>query len=225
MIVRYVHDTRGEYVAFVANGHLFTPECQWLGVVQERAEVYNIEGAFIGHLQADDRLVRNVVSQLPKQILRPKPPLAPMRPLPPKRKLFMPTVSAPFEDVFLGTRRALTFLASLIRLQQLNELQGCTLVAEDGTFLGRISRDHSDPESLATATGEYGSPFAEHSIFNAAGRYGSSGSDFSPFHPTTRHPPRILREGEVLGYLSVNPQLPDRIHPGELISWLKLGGA
>lgn len=221
--VRYVHNTVGEYVAFVVGGHLFTPGCSWLGIVDDGREVYNTEGMYIGELQPDDRLVRSLVAQLPKQVLRPQVPLVPVRPLPARRRLFMPAVPPSYEDVFQGTRRTLTFLTSLHRLAELNDLSGAALVAGDGTFLGRVSHDPTDAESLAPVDGAFGSPHAEHSIFNPTGVYGSEESPLSSYHPTTATPPRIERDGETLAWLSANRELPRRVHPDELVTWLKLG--
>jgi hypothetical protein len=222
--VRYLYTTRGEYVAFVAAGFLFTPDCAWLGVVDSENDVFDPEGAYIAKLQPDGRLVRSLAGALPRRIMRPRRPLLPARPIPPGQQLFMPPVGASNEDVFLGARRPLTVLTPLARLTVLDALRGAALVAADGTFLGRISRDTDDDESLAPIGGAHGSRYAERSIFNAAGPYGSADSPLSPYHPTSGTPPRIELEGEAIGLLSVNRDLPGRVHPDELVAWLKLGG-
>jgi hypothetical protein len=222
MSVRFLFDTAGEYVAFVSQGHLFTPECEWLGVVAARDEVYDTRGMYIGVLQADDRLVRNRAAQLPRQILAPRAPMRPVRPLPPRRRLFMPAVPPSYEDLFHGARRSLTVLTPLPRLAELDLLQGASIVADDGTFLGRISRDPTDADAIAPVSGEHGSPHGERSIFNPAGAFGSTDAPLSPFNPRTSTPPRLERGGEVLAWLTTNPALPQRVHPGELIAWIKL---
>ena len=219
--LRYVYNTSGYYVAFLQAEQLFTPDCCWLGVLK-REEVYNTAGIFVGFLRSDDRVIRDRTARLPKQILRPITPLRPIRPLPPKRHLFMPALSPPLEDVFEGLRRPLTALTPLGRLEQLDQLYGCTLVAADGTLLGTFSRDRSDEESLADPAGPYGSPAAEGSIFNVAGPYGSATSPLSPFDPTSTTAPRIERDGEVVAYLSANPEIPGRVDPNELLSWLTM---
>jgi hypothetical protein len=223
MSVRYVHDTAGEYVAFVSQEHLFTPECEWLGVVRAAREVYNTGGLYIGELQPDDRVVRNLASQLPRQILPPRAPMRPIRPIPPRRRLFMPAVSPSYEDLFHGARRSLTVLTPLPRIAELHLLRGASIVADDGTFLGRISHDPTDSGSIAPVDGDHGSPYGERSIFNPAGPFGSTDGPLSAFNTRTSTPPRIERDGEVLGWLSANPDQPQRVHPGELVAWLKLG--
>ncbi len=57
------------------------------------------------------------------------------------------------------------------------------IYADDGTYLGTLSRNRFHPESTGNRFGEYGSRFEEDSINNRFGRYGSR---FSPYSPNNR---------------------------------------
>ncbi len=218
--VRHLFNTSGEYVAFLSEGYLFAPDTTWLGVVGKEQEVYNTRGIHIGFLRADDRVVRLCANTAVKQILQPRQPMRPVQPIPPRRRLFMPAVSFPFEDIFEGAGRHVRVLLSWERLQELETLEGCSLVAQDGTFLGIISRDRTADQSLANLGGPYGNAVAEVSIFNARGRYGGEDSTLSPFNPAAPSPPQIEREGARVGYLSNNPSISGRLDPLELLAWI-----
>lgn len=219
MTVRTVHNTRGEYVAFVSSGHLFTPDTRWLGIVVDD-RVYNTQGFLVGILSPDDRLARDWSLGPSKQVLPPRSPMRPPRPLRPNQRLFMPAFRYPLEDVFQGIRRPLTAIPSILQLQQLPSLGGASIIAHDGTFLGLVSSDVEDERSIANPFSEWGDPTATESIFNPNGPYGSFDSELSPFHPTTGTPPRLERDGETIGSLTVNPNFRGRIDPNAMVSWL-----
>lgn len=219
MDVRYLRNTSGEYVAFLGAGALFTPAGEWLGVLQGE-EVYDTAGQHVGRLWADGRLVRRRSGSATRAILPPRRPLPPVRPLPPKRGLFLPAPVPPEEDVFEWLVRPLTALPPLAALQQVSALADAVLLAADGAFLGRISRERDAADSLGNPNGAFGSPHAERSIFNEAGRYGAPDAEDSPYHRTSATPPRIVRDGVALALLSVNPTLAERVDPNALVAWL-----
>jgi hypothetical protein len=68
------------------------------------------------------------------------------------------------------------------------------LVAEDGTYLGRLSSNPTDPESVANPTGRYGSPQSPTSINNPYSPYGSPFSPMSPHNPFSTRAPKLLGE-------------------------------
>jgi hypothetical protein len=219
MTVRYLHNTSGEYVAFVSGSGIFAPDATWLGVLVGET-VHNTLGDPVGFLKADDRLIRLCATSAERQIPQPRHPLPPVRPIPPKRKLFMEAVTHPYEDVFLRAGATLRALLSWTRLQELEELQGCSVGAADGTFLGTIARDPAVPGSLADVAGPHRQPDAETSIYNPAGPYGDRWSSLSAFNPSATSPPRIERDGKVLAHLTTNPSFTIRVHPFELHAWL-----
>jgi len=221
MSVRYIHDSRGEFAGFIVGDALFSTGCTWLGTARG-VEVFNRGGAYIGEIDGHDRLVRDRTCRVPRLAPRAVQPLPPVRPLPPRRRLFAPELPPHREDVFLGLRRELTDLVPVSRLEQIHSLAGAAIVAGDGTFLGILSRHAGTTDSIAERSGPYGDPASELSIFNPTGPYGSPDSPLSPYHPDPDIPPRLERDDEVLGVLSANVRLPDRVDPNEVVVWLSL---
>ena len=68
------------------------------------------------------------------------------------------------------------------------------LYADDGTgtFLGEISSNKYDRNSIANEYGNYGSKYQTKSIFNQYGDYGSQYSNYSVFNKYASKPPKIL---------------------------------
>lgn len=100
MAARYLFNTSGEYVAFVQDGHVFTPNGDWVGAVGPGSDVYRKDGRYLGTILHDDRVVRSQ-TDLPKLPRRPLlPPLAPLRPLRPLKRLRMPPLPFPYVDAF-----------------------------------------------------------------------------------------------------------------------------
>ena len=221
MRIRYLRNTAGDFVAFAQGDNLFTPQGDWLGVIRG-ADVFDTAGERVGALWPDGRLVRNRSGGLSRSILQPRQPLRPVRPLPARRGLFLPEITPPNEDVFQGLIRPLTALTPLATLHRLFAYQGAALVAGDGEFLGVISRDRSEPDSLSNVSGPFGNPFSETSIFNPQGVYGRTDSDLSPFTATSQSPVRIEADGEFMRYLSANRDIQNRVDPNALVAWLAM---
>lgn len=103
------------------------------------------------------------------------------------------------------------------------DLEGGSIVAEDGTYLGRIDKAKFESKSLSNRFGNYGSRFSGTSILNKFGAYGSKYSSTSAFNRFASDPPRVLdRTGKFVGYLTVNPNKRPQIDPVALIGWLGL---
>lgn len=82
---------------------------------------------------------------------------------------------------------------------------------EEQTFLGKISLDRFDRNSLSREYGNFGDRLSTRSILNPYSIYGSSTSPYSAFNPNSFSPPEIVvydEEGTavVIGYLTVNPR-------------------
>lgn len=86
----------------------------------------------------------------------------------------------------------------------LTQIERASLIADDGTYLGRISNNAFDSDSLANEYGRFGNPYSSVSIFNEYGRYGSQYSAQSPFNEYASDPPAVVKDGKVLGYLTAN---------------------
>ena len=98
------------------------------------------------------------------------------------------------------------------------------LYADDGTgtFLGEISSNKYDTDSIANEYGSYGNKYQTKSIFNQYGNYGSKYSQYSVFNEYATHPPKILdKNGKVVGYLTANKYIRDAITYEEMMVLLK----
>ncbi|NHA06476.1 hypothetical protein G7092_21890 [Mucilaginibacter sp. HC2] len=82
-------------------------------------------------------------------------------------------------------------------------------------FLGCMSCNTEDSNSIWSSFGDYGSMHNANSIWNPDGKYGSKTSDFSPFNKNAKYPPVILdRSGKPHGYITINEKFPDRAPKG-----------
>jgi hypothetical protein len=66
------------------------------------------------------------------------------------------------------------------------------IVAEDGTYLGKLSDNPYDPDSVANPYGRYGSPYSSMSINNPYSTYGSPYSSQSPNNPYATQAPLLF---------------------------------
>lgn len=94
-------------------------------------------------------------------------------------------------------------------------LYGSTVIAEDGTYLGKIA-DSWDPDSIFNEKGVFGSKTGANSIWNETGKYGNRFSIYSPFNPITNTPPKIIKDGKEIGYFSVNKNLQGAVDPNSI---------
>jgi hypothetical protein len=215
--IRYIFNTAGDYVAFVSGSHLFSSSKEWLGFIPKGNEVYRYDGTFLGYLLEDDRIVRRRGEPIRPRLLQPLRPLQPLTPLRPLRRLRMPRLQYPYEDVFEASESSEGLTPGL---SDLDFLEGSSLVAYDGTFLGLATLNHFEPISLSNQFGSYGSRYSSTSVLNPYGTYGSPYSSESPFNQYTSTPPRLIKDGRVLAYLTVNQYLTPRIEPQRFLAWL-----
>jgi hypothetical protein len=96
------------------------------------------------------------------------------------------------------------------------------LIAADGTYLGRVSSNAFDRDSIVNDFGPYGSKFASTSIRNDFGKYGGQFSSLSPFNQFTSTPPKIVK-GDCWAYFTVNQFLSPRIDARAAMGYLERG--
>jgi hypothetical protein len=94
-----------------------------------------------------------------------------------------------------------------------SSLEGAMIFANDGQYLGKITSNEYDTESLGNKYGKYGSSYSSSSIFNQYGTYGSSYSALSPFNPYAATPPIIFVDGKPVAYLTVNTSKTPSLSP------------
>ena len=219
MDIRYIFNTSGEYSAFIYEGHLYNPNSHLLGYVMNGNEVFNTRGQFIGEILNDDRIVRNSFQSKPG-IIPPLPQLPPLPPLPPLPRLRMLEVPEPYVDVFENSSRDIKSIIPNTRLFDFSKLVGSKILADDGTFLGIISLNKYDTNSISNIYGDFGSKYSQKSIFNTYGTYGSKYSAQSPFNQYSNIPPKIYSENDnFVGYLTVNHYWKPRIDTYDFIDW------
>ena len=96
------------------------------------------------------------------------------------------------------------------------------LWANDGQYLGKLTFNRFDSESIMNKFGDYGSRFSSVSIFNKFSNYGSKFSSLSPFNQFTSTPPIIYYKGQKIGLLTKNRFLGNvNVDPDELNEWMK----
>jgi hypothetical protein len=85
-------------------------------------------------------------------------------------------------------------------------------LAQRPQYLGRLSANPYDAQSVSNPYGTYGSAYSAISVNNPYGPYGSPFSPVSANNPYTTNAPRLYSsDGTYLGKLSANPYDPDSV--------------
>ena len=99
-------------------------------------------------------------------------------------------------------------------------LEGAKLFASDGTYLGVITSNQFVRDSIFNEFGKYGNEFSSTSIWNEFCDYGSEFNSKSVFNDCAQESPRIVKNGDVIGYLTVNIAKSRGVHPKILLHLL-----
>lgn len=91
--------------------------------------------------------------------------------------------------------------------------------AEDNVFLGKLTPNSFDSESIFNKFGQYGNQFSPISIFNKFSNYGNQFSQLSPFNKFSNTPPKVYLNGNFVAYLTANPMMKPRIDPDDIFQW------
>ncbi|QHW33835.1 hypothetical protein GZH47_25580 [Paenibacillus rhizovicinus] len=95
------------------------------------------------------------------------------------------------------------------------------LYSNDGkVYLGKLSTNKYDSDSIFNTYGTYGSKYSTTSIWNEYGTYGGSYSSDSAFNKFTSTPPEIVYQNKILGYVTTNSTISNGISPNSLYDWL-----
>lgn len=119
----------------------------------------------------------------------------------------IPMIKRPSYTYKLPTRtynRSTTYHESVIYERARQVLNGAVLIAADAkkTYLGKLGGRY-DRDSIFNQYSSYGSDYSSKSIFNDYGIYGSNYSSYSPFSKYAHSPPYIVKNGYIIGRLSV----------------------
>jgi hypothetical protein len=93
---------------------------------------------------------------------------------------------------------------------------GEEVFADDGQYLGLISDDPFDPESLANPYGWYGDIFSSTCVWNVFSIYGREYSDLSAYDPFAEAPPGVYLGRDFRGYLTKNPYFQPQFDPDDV---------
>lgn len=98
-----------------------------------------------------------------------------------------------------------------------------SLYSSDGkTYLGKLTSNEFDLDSIFNSYGIYGSKYSINSIWNEFGAYGSKFSSTSAFNEFAFEPPVISDEkGNIIGRLTINTTISGAISPFGLKEALK----
>jgi hypothetical protein len=95
-----------------------------------------------------------------------------------------------------------------------------SLISPDGTYLGKITSNDYDMDSIGYEYGDYGSKYSQKSIMNKYGTYGGHYSSYSPFNKFASDPPIIIDGTATIAYLTTNTSMTPRVDPYELVGYL-----
>ena len=112
------------------------------------------------------------------------------------------------------TRRLLEEMLAHLHTRQARETPSAAqayLRAKDGQFLGTVSSNRFDRESLLNKYGPYGSRYSPTSIFNKYSKYGSSYGVYSVNNPLSTSPPELIVNERVVANVTANPRISRRI--------------
>ncbi|HIK50020.1 MAG TPA: hypothetical protein IGS17_03705 [Oscillatoriales cyanobacterium M59_W2019_021] len=79
------------------------------------------------------------------------------------------------------------------------------LVAQDGQYLGLLSRDRQHQDSICNPYGDHGGEYNSNSIRNKLGSYGSDYGSNSPYNRYASSPPLIVYNSQPIAVVSRNP--------------------
>lgn len=95
------------------------------------------------------------------------------------------------------------------------------LLAQAGQFLGILSSNRYQADSVMNEYGSYGSKYSSTSIFNPYCLYGGRYASYSPFNPLTSTPPKIILRGREIAFLTTNTYIQNRLNPYQLFDWIR----
>jgi hypothetical protein len=95
-------------------------------------------------------------------------------------------------------------------LEDLISLDGkLELYAQDGHFLGLLSRDRHDPNSIINLK-TYGNSHNINSIYYEHGIYGGQYGLYSPYNYCCLYPPTLILQQQYMALISKNKHILDR---------------
>lgn len=114
------------------------------------------------------------------------------------------TVASP--NLPLNQVLAVLYSRSISNIQNADEPSGiiltingsAALMAADGTYLGLVSSNRNDSNSICNPNGQYGSSWSQYSVRNEFGQYGGQFGIYSPYNSFCLNPPAIIYQNRVV---------------------------
>ena len=95
------------------------------------------------------------------------------------------------------------------------------LLADDGTFLGKVSREAADAQSILNEEGAFGNPKSPFSLTNPESKYTNKDSDQSVSNPSAKRPPKLFYDGNLLAFVTANEHLTPRVRLQDILAVLR----
>lgn len=95
------------------------------------------------------------------------------------------------------------------------------IVADNGTFLGKVTSNVADAQSVLNQQGMFGSATSEFSLMNPKTRFTRADSDQSVTNPGATRPPKLFFDGNLLAYVTENAKLKPRIRLADVLGVLR----
>ena len=125
--------------------------------------------------------------------------------------------SLPMRKYVLLTTIGLVTIPNVFAEEVCGLVNGSVLIAQDSknTYLGKIASPYQS-DSIFNEYGAYGSEYNTGSIWNEYGTFGSEYNSYSATNSYTTTPPMIIKNKQVIGYLSANKNMRGAISPNLL---------
>ena len=96
------------------------------------------------------------------------------------------------------------------------KFDGASIIGNDNEFLGKLGPSWQS-DSIFNTSSSFSSSWSANSIFNSNSIYGSEYSSYSVFNENASEPPIIIKDSEIIGYLSIGPSWHyDRYSPYDI---------
>jgi hypothetical protein len=83
----------------------------------------------------------------------------------------------------------------------------------DGAFLGEVSDDNFNDNSICNRFGKYGDRFSNMSMLNRFSDYGDQFSDISAYNPNAQSPPALIQDRQIVAFITKNRRITGGIDP------------
>ncbi len=91
-------------------------------------------------------------------------------------------------------------------------IDGAMLINKDDEYIGKLAIS-TDPDSVFNEYGKYGNEYNSWSIWNEYGKNGGEYQSGSAFNDYSSDPPRIVKNGSVIGFLTTNKFKRGAVNP------------